>query len=82
MLPGSIKIILIAELIADLNSERARASIKSLIGAIPQTALVRRDGCEGRQCCQRLTTLIAECLLLGGKADMLNRAAAQGPLQV
>ena len=24
----------------------ARASIKSLIGAIPQTALVRRDGCE------------------------------------
>ncbi|MGC2436135.1 MAG: HAD-IC family P-type ATPase, partial [Pseudolabrys sp.] len=41
-----LSIILIAELIADLNSERARASIKSLIGAIPQTALVRRDGCE------------------------------------
>ena len=41
-----LSIILIAELIADLNSERARASIKSLIGAIPQTALVRRDGRE------------------------------------
>jgi Cd2+/Zn2+-exporting ATPase len=41
-----LSIILIAELIADLNSERARASIKSLIGAIPHTALVRRDGQE------------------------------------
>lgn len=38
-------IILIAELIAELNTERARASIRSLIGAVPQTALVRRgDG--------------------------------------
>ena len=38
-------IILIAELIAELNTERARASIKSLIGAVPQAALVRRgDG--------------------------------------
>jgi len=35
-------IILIAELIAELNTERARASIKSLIGAVPQTALIRR----------------------------------------
>ena len=35
-------IILIAELIAELNTERARASIKSLIGSVPQTALVRR----------------------------------------
>src|SRR4029077_9759836 len=41
-----LSIILIAELIADFNSERARASIKSLIGAIPQTALVRRYGHE------------------------------------
>lgn len=38
-------IILIAELIAELNTERARASIKALIGSVPQTALVRRpDG--------------------------------------
>lgn len=38
-------IILIAEFIAELNTERARASIKELIGAVPQTALVRRpDG--------------------------------------
>jgi heavy metal translocating P-type ATPase len=37
-------IILIAELIADLNTERARASIKALIGSVPRTALVRADG--------------------------------------
>ena len=37
-------IILIAEFIAELNTERARASIKALIGSVPQTALVRRDG--------------------------------------
>ncbi len=37
-------IILIAELIAELNTERARASIKSLIGSVPERALVRRPG--------------------------------------
>ena len=37
-------IILIAEFIAELNTERARASIKALIGSVPQTALVRRVG--------------------------------------
>jgi Cd2+/Zn2+-exporting ATPase len=40
-------IILIAEFIAELNIDRARASIKSLIGSVPQTALVREaDGRE------------------------------------
>ncbi len=39
-------IILIAELIAELNTDRARASIKALIGSVPQTALVRADGQE------------------------------------
>jgi Zn2+/Cd2+-exporting ATPase len=39
-------IILIAEFIADLNTDRARASIKALIGSVPQIALVRRDGIE------------------------------------
>ncbi len=39
-------IILIAEFIADLNTDRARASIKALIGSVPQTALVRRNGIE------------------------------------
>ena len=34
-------IILIAEFIADLNTDRARASIRSLIGSVPQVALVR-----------------------------------------
>lgn len=37
-------IILIAEFIADLNTDRARASIKSLIGSVPQVALVRENG--------------------------------------
>ena len=39
-------IILIAEFIAELNTDRARASIKALIGSVPQTALVRADGKE------------------------------------
>lgn len=34
-------IILIAEFIAGLNTDRARASIKALIGSVPQVALVR-----------------------------------------
>lgn len=34
-------IILIAEFIADLNTDRARASIKSLIGSVPQVAMLR-----------------------------------------
>jgi len=34
-------IILIAEFIADLNTDRARASIKSLIGSVPQVAMIR-----------------------------------------
>ena len=38
-------IILIAEFIADLNTDRARASIKALIGSVPQVALIRgKDG--------------------------------------
>jgi Zn2+/Cd2+-exporting ATPase len=39
-------IILIAEFIAELNTERARASIKSLIGSVPQVALVRSNSGE------------------------------------
>jgi len=39
-------IILIAEFIAELNTDRARASIKSLIGSVPQVALVRENGAE------------------------------------
>ena len=39
-------IILIAEFIAELNTDRARASIKALIGSVPQTALVRRGAGE------------------------------------
>ena len=36
-----LTIILAAEFIADLNMERARASIKTLIGSVPQTAIMR-----------------------------------------
>ncbi|MCA7889655.1 cadmium-translocating P-type ATPase [Burkholderia contaminans] len=39
-------IILIAEFIAELNTDRARASIKALIGSVPQVALVREAGGE------------------------------------
>jgi len=39
-------IILIAEFIADLNTDRARASIRGLIGSVPQTAVVRRGSAE------------------------------------
>ena len=39
-------IILIAEFIAELNTDRARASIKGLIESVPQTATVRTDNQE------------------------------------
>ena len=39
-----LNIILIAEFIAELNTDRARASIKALIGSVPQVALVRGEG--------------------------------------
>jgi len=39
-------IILIAEFIAELNTDRARASIKALVGSVPQTAMIRENGQE------------------------------------
>jgi Cd2+/Zn2+-exporting ATPase len=39
-------IILIAEFIADFNTDRARASIKALVGAAPRTAVVREANGE------------------------------------
>lgn len=39
-----MSIILVAEFIAELNTDRARASIKALIGAVPRTALLRAPG--------------------------------------
>lgn len=41
-----MNIILIAEFIAELNTDRVRASIKALIGTVPQEALVRDNGTE------------------------------------
>ena len=39
-------IILIAEFIAEINTERTRASIKNLIGSVPTTAMIREAGME------------------------------------
>lgn len=41
-----LMIILIAEYIASASGERARASIKELVGSVPNTAIVKRDGKE------------------------------------
>src|SRR5215217_220106 len=38
-----LMIILIAEYIASASGERARASIKELIGSVPKTAVVKKD---------------------------------------
>ena len=39
-------IILIAEFIASVSTERARSSIRDLIGQVPQTAILKKDGRE------------------------------------
>ncbi len=41
-----LMIILIAEYIASASGERARASIKELIGSVPKTAIVKKEGKE------------------------------------
>ena len=48
-------IILIAEFVADFNTDRARASIKALIGAAPRTAVVREAGGERSVPVEQLT---------------------------
>jgi Zn2+/Cd2+-exporting ATPase len=48
-------IILIAEFIADFNTDRARASIKALIGATPRTAVVRTPAGEQTVPVEQLT---------------------------
>lgn len=47
-LAGSVvlMIILIAEYIASASSEKARASIKELIGSVPKIAIIKKDGKE------------------------------------
>ena len=54
-------IILIAEFIAELNMDRARASIKGLIGSVPQVAL--RRGVDG-ECEVAIDQLIAGDIVL------------------
>src|SRR5215207_7915576 len=41
-----LMIILIAEYIAAASGERARNSIRELIGSVPQTAIIKKDGKE------------------------------------
>ncbi|MDO8992766.1 MAG: hypothetical protein Q7U83_06870, partial [Daejeonella sp.] len=41
-----LMIILIAEYIASASGEKARASIKELIGSVPQTAILKKGGKE------------------------------------
>lgn len=41
-----LMIILIAEYIASASGERARASIKELIGSVPKSAIIKKDGRE------------------------------------
>ena len=41
-----LMIILIAEYIASASGERARASIKELIGSVPKTAIIKKEGKE------------------------------------
>ncbi|MHB1147782.1 MAG: heavy metal translocating P-type ATPase [Lutibacter sp.] len=52
-----LMIILIAEYIASASAERARASIKELIGSVPNTAIIKKDGKE--------TTIKIDELIIG-----------------
>ncbi len=57
-------IILIAEFIADLNTDRARASIKALIGSVPQVALVRSE--DGERTVQISELKVGDVVLVRG----------------
>ena len=81
-------IILIAEFIAELNTDRARASIKALIGSVPQVALVREDGKERTvpiaEVCPGQTVLVrtgekipVDGVVVGGSAAV-NQASITG----
>jgi Cd2+/Zn2+-exporting ATPase len=65
-LAGSVvlMIILIAEYIASASGERARASIKELIGSVPQTAVIKKDGKE--QTIQITSLTVGD--IVGGKS--------------
>lgn len=69
-------IILIAEFIAELNTDRARASIKSLIGSVPQVALVR--GASGEKTVPVNTLKIGDIVLVrsGEKIPVDGRVVA------
>ena len=63
-------IILIAEFIADFNADRARASIKALIGVAPRTAVVREPGGEREVAIQQLTPGMVVLVRAGEKVPV------------
>lgn len=69
-------IILIAELVADLNTDRARASIKALVGAAPRTALVRTPDGEQQMAVEQLTPGTIVLVRAGEKIPVDGTVAA------
>lgn len=69
-------IILIAEFIAELNTDRARASIKSLIGSAPQVALLK--GVDGERSVPIAALKIGDIVLVrpGEKIPVDGRVVA------
>ena len=66
-------IILIAEYIADLNTDRARASIQALIGATPRTATIRTADGERTVAIGELTTGALVIVRAGEKIQETGR---------
>lgn len=87
-LAGSVvlMIILIAEYIASASGERARASIKELIGSVPQNATVKRNGSEATVAIKDLKigdialVKAGEKIPVDGKVKGGNGAVNQAPI--
>jgi Zn2+/Cd2+-exporting ATPase len=87
-LAGSVvlMIILIAEYIASASGERARASIRELIGSAPQTAIVKKDGKEQEVAIADLKigdviiVKAGEKIPVDGKAVAGNAAVNEAPI--
>lgn len=71
-------IILIAEFIADLNTDRARASIRGLIGSVPRTALVRDGAVERTVAIDQLKAGEVVLVRAGDKVPVDGRIVSGG----
>jgi heavy metal translocating P-type ATPase len=71
-------IILIAEFIAELNTDRARASIRGLIGSVPRTALVHDNGRERTVAIDQLKVGDVVLVRAGDKIPVDGRIVAGG----